>query len=295
MPLKITDISHLPRLNKWADDIETRLNRLIVTSEQGRSGVDANRAGAIFKSKGTYQQAVGGGRAHVALDKNNRIASTKHLTAANAAYTPTNNTLLSQSGTSTLINISASTQTFPDGDVNYNSGSVDPGAYGLYYVYVDDATYEGSPALYQATPVNQDITANDGRLYFGQITTTAGGGATGGGGGNGACFTGNTRIVTNHGLLRMEDVRVGDLVATLKGPRPVLAVLVHEYAADMLHMGDEEYVTPRHHLWRGEWVAAETIYTERTFFAGNVYNLTVEDEHNYTLANGEVAHNVVKH
>lgn len=185
MGLKVTTPNDLFKLNKWGADIETRLSQLEVTSTQGRQGIDPNKAGPSFKHKGTYQQAVGGGRAHAALDANNRLVNTKRLTAVNSSYTPTTS-VLAQSGATTTINIGASTQQFPDGSVSYNSGSVNPGALGTYYIYADDPLYAGGAVVYVATTTNYTVTANDGRLYFGKITTTGGGGATGAGGGNGA-------------------------------------------------------------------------------------------------------------
>jgi hypothetical protein len=95
---------------------------------------------------------------------------------------------LSQSGTTKTINVASVTVQFGDGQITYNSGSVTPGAYGTYFVYADDPGYAGGAVTYVATLTESDVYANNGRIYFGLITTAAGGGgastnAPGAGGG----------------------------------------------------------------------------------------------------------------
>jgi hypothetical protein len=97
---------------------------------------------------------------------------------------------LAQSGTTTTINVAASTWQFADQQVSYNSGSVNPGAYGTYWIYADDPQLRGGAVTYQATTVAPTALAAVGRLYFGKITTTSGGGGTGSGGGSGGGGTG---------------------------------------------------------------------------------------------------------
>jgi hypothetical protein len=112
------------------------------------------------------------------------------LTPVNTASTPTGSTSpLSQSGSSTTILVASSTFQFADGTVSYNSGSVNPGAYGTYYIYADDPTFSGGAVTYVATLTPSATVANNGRQFFGFITTNAGtpatsgtGAGTGGGG-----------------------------------------------------------------------------------------------------------------
>lgn len=111
------------------------------------------------------------------------------LTPINTASTFTSTTSpLSQSGVTTTINVASSTLQFGDGQISYNSGSVNPGGYGTYYVYADDPTFTGGAVTYQWTTTPSNTVAANGRIYFGKITTnnttqqTGTGGGTGGGG-----------------------------------------------------------------------------------------------------------------
>jgi len=106
-----------------------------------------------------------------------------------AATTPTGNSPLSQSGTTTVINVAASVWKCGDQTINYNGGSVNPGSFGTWLVYAADPQRGGGTVTFIAvTAANQaNITADNGNVYFGQITTSSGGGGTGLGGGGGTC------------------------------------------------------------------------------------------------------------
>ena len=114
-----------------------------------------------------------------------QIADTFVNNPINTASVFTGANPLSQSGTTTTINVASFTIQWGAGQVSFNSGSVDPGSYGLWYVYVDDPTYAGGAVTYLATASLVTLYAADGRLYIGSITTDAGGGGSGGGGGGG--------------------------------------------------------------------------------------------------------------
>lgn len=93
---------------------------------------------------------------------------------------------LSQSGTSTTILVASTTWQFGGFTVSFNSGSVDPGAFGTYNVFADDPQYNGGAITYMfAVPGSADTVKKRGRFFFGQITTVSGGGGGGTGGGNG--------------------------------------------------------------------------------------------------------------
>ncbi len=245
-------------------------------------------------------EKTGAGRAFNALDANSRLAATRRATMALASYTPTTQPV-TQHLTSTQIDIASSTVQFPDGAINYNSGTVDPGAYGTYYVYCDDPTFLGGAVAYQASTSNPNVTANDGRAYFGKITTAGGGGGTGSGGGGGACFTPNTRVITKDGIKAISEIVAGDEVLTQRGWRIVRRLLTHSYEGPLHHMGNQECVTPTHHFWfERRWTKAMVIFpVVRASGARVVFNLAIEgdgsdEEQCYTLANGRIAHNVLK-
>lgn len=109
------------------------------------------------------------------------------LTPLNTSGTPTTTNLCTQATTTTTINVAASSFQYGDGTVSYSSGSVNPGALGTWFIYADDPTYTGGAVVYQATANRSDISGNNGRIYFGMVTTVGGGGGasnnTGGTGG----------------------------------------------------------------------------------------------------------------
>lgn len=116
-----------------------------------------------------------------ALNSSSQLASTFHNNPVNVAFTPTSTTNLSNDGISHMIVVSAGTNQFAPAGVAYNSGTVDPGNFGTWYIFADDPLFQGGAVIYQfsATPPNQ--TAADGRLPFGKITTVNGTAKTGGG------------------------------------------------------------------------------------------------------------------
>lgn len=149
--------------------------------------VDMSKAGVTNKTTdnltdGTGSPLTGGKRGFIALSSANRLADSFRNTAVNATNAPTSSTVLSNDGVSTAVTIAASSNQFAAGTVSYNSGSVDPGAFGVsVYVYADDPTFAGGAVTYaqSATPVNQ--TGSEGRVPFGVIATTGGVAKTGGG------------------------------------------------------------------------------------------------------------------
>jgi hypothetical protein len=107
------------------------------------------------------------------------------LTPLNTSGTFTGASPLSQVGVTTAINIAASTMQFGDGQISFNSGSVNPGSMGTWYIYADDPTYSGGAVTYAFTNSQSATYAANGRIYFGKITTSGGGGGAGAGGGSG--------------------------------------------------------------------------------------------------------------
>lgn len=118
-----------------------------------------------------------------------RTLTSFEVTPINTAGTPNSVTgLCVQHGAGlTQIDVSSSTWQFGDGTVAYNSGSVDPGSLGTWYVYADDPGYSGGSVTYVATATPSTCNAANGRVFYGKIITAAGtatstGGGTGGGG-----------------------------------------------------------------------------------------------------------------
>jgi hypothetical protein len=90
----------------------------------------------------------------------------------------------------------------------------------------------------------------------------------------------------------------GEQVLTLADTwREVFYVSALRYVGPLCVIPGVGLVTPDHKLWNGSrWVDAEEIYVERIEFDGTVHNLHIdaqsEREHSYTLANGQIAHNI---
>jgi hypothetical protein len=142
---------------------------------------------------------------------------------ANTATTPNGSNPLTQNGTTTQINVAASVwkaggQTSTN-IINYNSGSVDPGSYGKFYVYADDAAHAGGTVTFVASANVADVTALDGRLYFGSITTATGGGGAGG------CLIGAVMVdMADGGQRRVDQLNVGDEVQGMDGPEKIVSI-----------------------------------------------------------------------
>jgi hypothetical protein len=119
------------------------------------------------------------------------IASgTDNVSPVNSAQSLSTNASLSQSGTSTTINVSANSLITPYQTVSYGAGSVNPGSYGTWYIYALDPQLAGGAVTYLATQNEASLTSMPGCVRFGAITTTpAGGGSGGGTGGSGGTTT----------------------------------------------------------------------------------------------------------
>jgi hypothetical protein len=132
-------------------------------------------AGSNFSSGSTTEYD----EIHVA-----RMQTSFEVTPINTSAAPTATaTALTQSGTTTTINVATKTFQYGDGQVVYSAGSVNPGAYGTYFVYADDPGFAGGAVTYLASTLESDVYGANGRIYFGKITTAGGGGGTGGTGG----------------------------------------------------------------------------------------------------------------
>ena len=160
-------------------------------------------------------------------------------------------------------------------------------------------------AQFSAQFIQQTLNGDgNSSLYYNvaAATTSSGTGGGSGGGGGGGCFSPNTLLACGTPI---SEATPGQLVEVEKDNgdrvlRPVAKVLVHEnYKSLMCDMGDGELVTPEHHLKTGDgWAEADTVFeTSKDMWTGTVYDLQIqteaEDEHNFVLQNGRVAHNKI--
>lgn len=231
-------------------------------------------------------------------------------------YSPTTQPLTAATGGSAnhaTITIAPFQIQYPfdiDGDgnpdlISYNGGSITPLLDSTaYYVYFDDPTYKGGAQAYMASTQAPDVVSSLHRQLVGTIATPAFGG--GGTSGTGRCFSGNTRIWTRRGVIRIEEVKAGrDIVMTRASWRKVAEVAVSDYSGPMLDMGQEELVKGEHRFWKnpekrgvmGEWKFARELFEKIVSFSGKVYNLKLppaktDRAHSYLLANGWFVHNM---
>jgi hypothetical protein len=232
-----------------------------------------------------------------------RLKGTFNNNPVNTTGTFTGSNPLSQSGTTTTINVASSTTQFGDGQVSYNSGSVNPGAFGAWFVTADDLSFQGGAVPYAARSTKSDQVANNARVSFGQITTAGGGGGTGTGGGGAGCFSGNTKVRVSNmhegfTLLSFDEL-TGDFIRIeIEGGSRSARKHTRKYSGWMYDMGDGELVTPEHliKITSGFYDAARTIWSERVWYQGNVHTLEtitdVDAERHFILGNGRTAHNI---
>lgn len=152
---------------------------------------------------------------------------TAALTMVNNANTPTTQPL-TQHGVTTQIDVASSTCTFGSVTPNpsYNSGSVDPGVFGTFFVYALDPQRKGGAVTYIAAVNVEDVTNNDAIVYFGKITTAGGGGGTGSGGGGGPCCIAEVEVDMLDGSKKAhKDLKRGDVLEAIDGgPEEVLKI-----------------------------------------------------------------------
>lgn len=130
---------------------------------------------------GAGSPLTGGKRAAQALDSNNQLASSFNNNPSNVTNLPTSSTSLSNDGISHVIVIATETRQFGSGPKTYQGGTVDPGIFGTFFIYADDPKFLGGIVSYHFTTDPTVLTAADGRLRFGKITTLGGSANTGGG------------------------------------------------------------------------------------------------------------------
>jgi hypothetical protein len=125
------------------------------------------------------------------FNSNSQLASTFNGLPVNTSWSPTASTVLSNNGLGTTVTISANTNQFAPGQISYNSGSVNSGAFGPQLIFLDDPSFQGGAVPYSVSLFVQGQVTSEGRLVIGRITTSStatstGGGTTGGTSGTGA-------------------------------------------------------------------------------------------------------------
>lgn len=113
---------------------------------------------------------------------------------------------------------------------------------------------------------------------------------------NTSCFSGCTRILTDQGYVRFDQLPSEFYVINHTG-KHLAKLLVHENSTEPMRRMGEHLVTERHLMKVGdEWVAARDLFHEPVSIEPRtVYNCHVlsenTDDHHYLLENGLTAHN----
>jgi hypothetical protein len=167
-------------------------------------------------------------------------------------------------------------------------------------------TDAATPTLAQEmTTVNADTNVGcSSSIFVTASTPSSGTGGGSGGGGVHVCFSPNTRVKTGRGDIAIIDV-TRDETPTARGTWGLVEGVTHlNYEGPMLDMGDGELVTPGHlFLKDGVWMKACEAHPEYpvVHYKGTIHNLQIranddgkaaDTEHSYTLANGNVVHNI---
>ncbi len=226
------------------------------------------------------------------------------------------NTTLAQSGTTTTINVSAGTFYLGNLTLSFNSGSVNPGAYGKYYIYFDDPTYAGGVETFQATTNPLVITQVTGRFYVGSITTLSGGGGGGGSGGGGGCCLHARQLIE---LADGSEIHAGDLVAhyhvlsDLCGATPIVKIgkepwrewfgVTLSNGVGLLVAGDHRFIDPAGNQICARDIRLQQIVRAREGYvfvrkleavwsAANKISIEVAEPHTY-FVQGILSHNKI--
>ncbi len=161
----------------------------------------------------------------------------------------------------------------------------------------------------QAQVANGDTSVPCSSSIFVTAATPASGtGGGGGGGGTPTCFSPNTRVKTQRGDVRIDELRPKqDYVLTARGTwKRITYVTTKDWHEEMMDMGNGEYTTPGHHFLDESDAAKpwkpvkEFMQFPRVAYHGTIHNVHVDcdddgsaadTEHSFTLANGCVVHN----
>lgn len=240
---------------------------------------------------------------HVQVGMDNEVqdGSTYFRMPSPPAVSAAAQTSLTQSGTTTTINVGSGTYYLGGHTVSAGSGSVTPASYGTSYIYFDlpDLITANVTPTYQASSTQLSITQSGLRVCVGQITTVSGGGGTGGGT-LPPCFSGDTRVLTVDGYRRFDELPPEFEIVNHTG-RHRARLLVHPDSLTPMRRMGPHLVTEEHLIRVDEtgdvWLPASRLFHERApIQPRTVYNMHViskdpRDLH-YLLENGLTAHNI---
>jgi hypothetical protein len=165
-PVVVTDnVANGVTMFYWVSAVSTGGQESNLTPAQ--SGTVANRAG---------------------FNSNSQLASSAKNNPVNVSWLPTDSVTLSNDGVHTAITITSNTNQFGFGTTSLNSGTVDDGTAGTFYIFAVDPTFSGGAQPYHASSdALSSLVQGEGSLVLGVIKTSITSGASTGGG-----FSGGT-------------------------------------------------------------------------------------------------------
>lgn len=223
--------------------------------------------------------------------------------AAFPSYTSTTTSISWSWGAFTAYFPDGSTLAVSSGSHNFTGLTANTTYYFEFYVVKSTATMtcvmsDNTTAPASVQFLAQTVGADGHLIEVTDITAATPSSGTGGGsGGGGTCFSGDTRIKTDLGFVRMDELPAEFNIVNQTGIHHALRI-VHTYRDDqLLVMPDNGLVTAGHMMQKGEsWVPASELFSEkapagtRTLYDIQVVTGKPEDMH-YILENGYVAHN----
>lgn len=172
-PSELTDGRISAGLNSSGD-----LNRNISTSRLTSSNVLRRSGGGLYTGATNATNGDPSLRSGTSGIKLGDQRNTPNVLSGGASSALNISTLSAADvGTTATITVAAHSRQYGFGSIPYSSGSISGLLFSRkYYVYTDDPNYAGGTRTFVATTSIQNITANNGRLYLGSITTPANGG-----------------------------------------------------------------------------------------------------------------------
>lgn len=228
MPIKITTLSSLPSvLNKWAKELETRMDRVEKDTDKANLGDfvvkqvtrkdTIKSSGSIFNLQSTLP-ILSGAFTYVSDDH-----SVTWSWTGLQLYYPNGETKTLPNGSNTVTGLSSSTTYYfyPYYSLQRNQLEWVPGGVGT----PDQAFTARSITAAQQQGLDLNAPLSGGAVSA--ITAAPAGSGGGGGGGSGCLRSGQLISVQNSGFLPVEDVLIGDFIACPQGWTKVLNVQVN--------------------------------------------------------------------
>src|SRR5690348_299846 len=240
---------------------------------------------------------------HVSTSLNNQAVLTGSP-AASPSYTSTTTSITWSWGAFTLYFSDGSTVSVSSGSQGFTGLTASTTYFFEFYVVKATATMicvksDNSTAPASTQFLAQTVGADGHAIEITDITAATTSSGTGGGsGGGGTCFSGDVKVKTPQGFVRMDELGEKCVVVNLTGEHEAEVIVHHNAFEPTRVMPCGSLVTEAHLLRQsdGTWVPASSLFpekapqTSRTLYDIHVITENPDDMH-YILENGYIAHN----